>query len=316
MADESTSNSAPRPEAGNEANEKPAGLPICFVIMPISDPRDYKPGHFRRVYEDIITPACERAKFRAIRADDIKESNLIHLDILEKLLDAPMAVCDLSSRNPNVLFELALRQAFDKPVALIREVGTPDVFDIGPLRYTEYRKERIYDEVLEDQQKIADAIRDTSVAHANGEGVNSIVKLLALGRAALPTVTGGEASAELNRIMLSEIEKLRGEIRGLHGKVNERMSPWNWGTVTPVSGPELQFGSGELHVVPGGRSLNLGDGGAVVVGDMSGFRVDDKSTSFLGKGGSGVEMRDRSQARDAKADSGRARGEGKRDSDK
>ena len=78
----------------------------CFVIMPISDCASYSPGHFTRVYQDIIKPACQLAGFRPIRADDVVQTNLIHLDILQKLLHSPMALCDLSSLNPNVLFEL------------------------------------------------------------------------------------------------------------------------------------------------------------------------------------------------------------------
>lgn len=133
--------------------------PPCFVLMPITDPEGYVKGHFKHVCDDIIAPACEKAGFKALRADQVKQSNLIHLDVLQKLLEAPMAICDLSSRNPNVLFELALRQAFEKPVALVQEVGTPAVFDISPFRYVEYRRERTYHEVLEDQKSIAAAIK-------------------------------------------------------------------------------------------------------------------------------------------------------------
>jgi len=81
----------------------------CFAIMPISTPQGYRENHFYRVYEDIIKPACEMAGYVAVRGDETKESNLIQLDILKKLLEAPMAICDLSSRNPNVLFELGIQ---------------------------------------------------------------------------------------------------------------------------------------------------------------------------------------------------------------
>ena len=33
----------------------------CFVIMPISDADGYDKGHFNRVYEYLIKPACEEA---------------------------------------------------------------------------------------------------------------------------------------------------------------------------------------------------------------------------------------------------------------
>ena len=125
----------------------------CFIIMPIADCEGYEKGHFSRVYEDIFKSACLGANFNPVRADEVKQTNLIHLDILQKLIDPPMAICDLSSRNPNVLFELGLRQAFYKPTVLVQEVGTPKIFDIAPLRYTEYRKKLKYREVFEDMER-------------------------------------------------------------------------------------------------------------------------------------------------------------------
>lgn len=157
----------------------------CFVIMPIADCEGYDKGHFAHVYNDIIKPAIEKTEFMAIRADEVKETNLIHLDILKKLIDAPIAVCDLSTRNPNVLFELGIRQAFDKPVVLIQEKGTPKIFDIAPLRYLEYSKEMKYHEVLESQKKLQEAIEATKGVENEADNINSIVKLMALSSSAV-----------------------------------------------------------------------------------------------------------------------------------
>ena len=153
--------------------------------MPIADCEGYEKGHFAHVYNDIIKPAIEKTEFMAIRADEVKETNLIHLDILKKLIDAPIAVCDLSTRNPNVLFELGIRQAFDKPVVLIQEKGTPKIFDIAPLRYLEYSKEMKYHEVLESQKKLQEAIEATKGVENEADNINSIVKLMALSSSAV-----------------------------------------------------------------------------------------------------------------------------------
>src|SRR4051794_35684533 len=106
--------------------------------MPISDQGGYSSGHFSRVYNYLIKPAVERAGLRPVRADEEKGTNLIHLNILRQLLIAEMAVCDLSSLNPNVMFELGIRQAFDKPVVLLRDDLTKEPFDISPMKYTKY----------------------------------------------------------------------------------------------------------------------------------------------------------------------------------
>jgi hypothetical protein len=190
--------------------------PECFVIMPIADPEGYAKGHFQRVYEDLITPACNLSGYKSVRADDVRQTNLIHLDVLQKLVESPMAICDLSGRTPNVLFELGLRQAFDKPVVLIQEVGTPKIFDITPLRYTEYRKERVYNEVLEDQKKIAAALGATR--DATQQSINSIVRLLSITKpATLPDVETNRDPAL--QVIMAELNNIRTEMRQMSRSV-------------------------------------------------------------------------------------------------
>jgi hypothetical protein len=187
--------------------------PPCFVIMPISDSEGYEKGHFRRVYEDLFKPACEKAGYGPFRADEVTQTNLIHLDILQRLIDSPMAICDLSSRNPNVLFELGLRQAFDRPTVLVQEVGTPKIFDIAPLRYVEYRPTLKYRETLEDQNSIANSLTSTRHAADQGDGVNSLVRLLSLtGPAALKTDAKND-QVTMFHMMRAEMQELKAEMR-------------------------------------------------------------------------------------------------------
>lgn len=47
---------------------------MYFVIMPISDPKEYQPEHFKVVHESLIKPACFKAGFAPIRADEVDES--------------------------------------------------------------------------------------------------------------------------------------------------------------------------------------------------------------------------------------------------
>jgi len=203
----------------------------CFIIMPIADCDGYDKGHFNKVYEDILKPACIKSGFSAFRADEVKQTNLIHLDILQKLIESPMAICDLSTRNPNVLFELGLRQAFDKPTVLVQETGTPKIFDISPLRYTEYRKELRYRDVLEDQDFISEALLATKGATDKGEGINSIVSLLSLSNpASLKDVTNDDTT-KMMQVIMSEMNDLRTDFRRTirrfdeRGAANDRRNP-------------------------------------------------------------------------------------------
>ncbi len=193
----------------------------CFIIMPISDVDGYEKGHFLRVYEDIIKPAVSKTEFNSIRADEVKETNFIHLDILKKLIDAPIAICDLSTRNPNVLFELGIRQAFDKPVVLIQEKGTPKIFDIGPLRYLEYSKNMKYHEVLKTQEELTEAIQATKDAEGKQGNINSIVRLMALSNpATIPTIEGDNKEALAIDVLQTQLNDMRKmmEITMLEGR--------------------------------------------------------------------------------------------------
>lgn len=200
-----------------EAKEKKDGVAEkkeCFVIMPISDPEGYEKGHFKYVYEDLLIPAIKEAGFEPKRADDDKSSSMIQINIIRDIIEAPMAICDLSSRNPNVLFELGIRQAFDLPVVLVQEQGTQRIFDISTINTIDYRKDLIYREVIEDREKIKSAIKATQ---DNTKGINSIIRLLEIGKAELKS-NGSEKDdikimlyAILNR--MDELQKEKDEIR-------------------------------------------------------------------------------------------------------
>jgi len=193
--------------------------------MPISDVEGYSNGHFLHVYEDIIKPAVEQTEFSPIRADEVKETNFIHLDMLKKLIEAPIAICDLSTRNPNVLFELGIRQAFDKPVVLIQEKGTPKIFDIGPLRYLEYSKEMKYHEVLRTQKELKEAIEATKAAEGEHGNINSIVRLMALSTPAIiPKIEGNNKEALALDVIQTQMNDMRKmiEMQMYDGRNNSR----------------------------------------------------------------------------------------------
>jgi len=148
----------------------------CFVMMPIADHPDYEPGHFNRVYQYLIKPACIKAGYEPIRADDNKASNMIMFDILKKIVECDMAICDLSSRNANVFYELGLRQAFNKKTILITDNLLPTPFDISAFRYVSYSHTLRVDTVDREIPGIVNMLRETE--NQPEDDVNSIIKLL------------------------------------------------------------------------------------------------------------------------------------------
>lgn len=171
----------------------------CFVIMPIADHPEYEKGHFKRVYEYLIKPACEAAGYEAVRADDSKASHMIMFDILKKIVECDMAICDLTTKNANVFYELGLRQAFNKKTILITDGKEKAPFDISGFRYVEYSSSLRIDEVNNDIVKMADMLIETESA---SDDINSIVKLLEIKPAKLePKELNSEESMLFKMIM-------------------------------------------------------------------------------------------------------------------
>jgi hypothetical protein len=155
----------------------------CFVMMPISDIDGYIPGHFNLVFEHLIVPACREAGFEPIRADQIKQTNHIVIDIIKRIIESDIAVCDISAKNPNVLYELGFRQAFNKPVVLIKDERTESIFDIHGFRYVEYNSDLRIDNAKTSIEKLAECIRETY--KAKDTDINSITQLLSIENATL-----------------------------------------------------------------------------------------------------------------------------------
>lgn len=163
--------------------------------MPISDNSNYPPGHFNRVYEYIIKPACEIADFTPIRADEVVTTNYIALDIIKRIIESDMSICDLSSQNANVMYELGIRQAFNMPVTFIKDNLTKRIFDIQGFRDIEYDMTLRIDNVNLIKDQLAEAISQTY--QNKGSEINSLVKLLSISPAELTENTKLSIESEL-----------------------------------------------------------------------------------------------------------------------
>lgn len=163
-------------DTSNDMNNHAENEKTCFVIMPIADMDGYETGHFSRVYNHIIKPSCEKSGFKPIRADNVTSSNFIVLDILRKIVECDLAICDLSGRNPNVMYELGLRQAFNKKTVLIKDNKTISPFDVQAFRYCEYDSLLRIDNAHKNVNALSLAIESTYKNDIND--INSIVQLL------------------------------------------------------------------------------------------------------------------------------------------
>jgi hypothetical protein len=110
----------------------PSPTDICFVMQPYAPPLgDY--------YEKIYKPAIQKAGMQPVRADaEIFGTGKIMDQVWEGINAAKVLVAELTSRNPNVFYELGLSHALRKPVVLISSNENDVPFDLKHIRVIYY----------------------------------------------------------------------------------------------------------------------------------------------------------------------------------
>lgn len=113
-----------------EPNSDGTDVKKAFIIMPFTEKENKRPqGFFGEVLESLLIPAGKAAGFK-VETAKIWGSDVIQSTIINELLEADLVIADLTDHNPNVLFELGLRIAMDKPIALIKSKDTGGIFDV------------------------------------------------------------------------------------------------------------------------------------------------------------------------------------------
>lgn len=194
----------------------------CFVIMPISQQLGYDENHFTLVYEDIIKPSIESNNMIPKRADETKNTNLIQLDILRRIIETPMAICDMSSKNPNVFYELGMRQAFDMPIVLIKDEITKTPFDISGLRYVTYKKDMKHRDVVEAVTELTECIKETILKRKDKNEINSLIRLMEISSPAKINNLDIPETEKIERLHELELSNIKSSIENLN-KVQNRI---------------------------------------------------------------------------------------------
>lgn len=116
---------------------------ICFVIMGFGKKTDYSTGKtldLDKTYKNIIQPAVVSSGYQCLRADEIQDSGLIDKSMYALLMQADLVVADISTFNPNAIYELGIRHAV-KPFStiIIKEEEGRIPFDLDHSRIFHYK---------------------------------------------------------------------------------------------------------------------------------------------------------------------------------
>ena len=111
--------------------------PKCGMIRPISPREGYPAQHWLNV-EALVREVAARVSYDLRLVSDNDAPGVFMAHVMQHLADDPIVVCDVSSLNPNVMFELGLRIAFQKPVVIIKDDRTEFAGDIRGIQHLTY----------------------------------------------------------------------------------------------------------------------------------------------------------------------------------
>lgn len=145
-------------EAKTEEN-KQASI-ICGLVMPISEIEGCSAEHWVEV-RDIIEEALAAIDIKTSLVSDGDEVGIIQERIVQNLYDRPIVVCDVSCKNPNVMFELGLRLAFDMPTIILKDDMTNYTFDINVVEHLGYPRDLNYWSIQKFKKLLARKVKAT-----------------------------------------------------------------------------------------------------------------------------------------------------------
>ncbi len=140
----------------------------------MGDPNGYTPGHFSRVYQYIMVPACRQAGFSPVRADDMTVSETT-LDVIKNIVECELVISDISSKDVNAQYGFALRRGINLPVILIKDSKTSMVFDMKEFGLIEYDESLRVDTVQKEVETLSSAL---TKAFASKDVVNPLLSRL------------------------------------------------------------------------------------------------------------------------------------------
>ncbi len=167
--------------------------------------------HFRHVFDYLINPAIKNIGFEAI-PPTAEGSDVIQGSIIRNLETADLVLCDMSSLNPNVLFELGIRTALNKSVSLIKDNLTPSIpFDPSIINHHTYIS-ALEPWILEDQ--IPSLTKHLEKSIEKSDDSNSLRTYFSFSMRA-ESIKGKEGDAGFQEFLALELDGIKCQLAGI-----------------------------------------------------------------------------------------------------
>lgn len=183
---------------------------ICGIIMPISSIDGCNENHWSEVLS-IIQDVIRDIDFKPNLVSHADDAGVIHKRIIQNIYENPVVVCDVSANNPNVMFELGMRLAFDKPTIIVKDNKTKYSFDTSSIEHVEYPRDLRFTDIVYFKNKLKEKILSTYEKSQKDPEYSTFLKHF--GTFKVAKIDTKEVAGDV--LILDEIRSLRNSISKL-----------------------------------------------------------------------------------------------------
>jgi hypothetical protein len=209
----------------SKASQSLPASPVCGIVMPISAIDNCTESHWSDVQE-ILSNAIEEAGFTPNIVSNADDVGIIQKRIIQNLYENPIVVCDVSGKNPNVMFELGMRLAFDKPTIIVKDDKTSYSFDTSPIEHLSYPRDLRFAKIVEFKEELKNKIQATHKKATSDTSYTTFLKHF--GKFTVAKLDTQEVSRE--DFILEELRSLRQAVGGLPRAARDPSDPFRGGT--------------------------------------------------------------------------------------
>ena len=182
-------------------------LPKCGIVMPISPIDNCSADHWNEV-QGIIKDCVGNAGFEPNLVSDADDSGIIQKRIIHNLYSNEIVVCDVSGKNPNVMFELGMRLAFDKPTIIIKDDKTDYSFDTSIIEHLTYPRDLRFNRIVLFKEALKKKVQATYSKSINEASYTTFLKHF--GEYKVAQLSEKEVTSE--KYIVSALDDLRQEM--------------------------------------------------------------------------------------------------------
>lgn len=203
-----TENSKNKTEKNNQI--QPLQKPKCGIIMPISSIEGCGPEHWLEILS-ILKEVANEAGFEPNLVSDADDIGIIQKRIIQNVYNNDIIICDVSCKNPNVMFELGMRLAFDKATVIIKDDKTDYSFDTGVIEHLGYPRDLRFYKILEFKENLKKKLISTFDKSKSDPNYSTFLKNF--GEYKIAHLQEKEVSSD--NYILNSLDEIRYEIRRL-----------------------------------------------------------------------------------------------------